>query len=161
MKGVKVIKDDTARIMRAFRTMTNKEVLVGVPMEENARDDGAFGNAQIGYINENGSEAAHIPPAPHLVPGVEEVKIRCADLIAKGAAAELDGQTGAVEKAYTQAGIVAVSSVKRKITSQAGFEGLSEYTMFKRAEAGFKGTKRLIWTGQYLNSITFVIRDSK
>ena len=153
-----MVRDDTAKISKILRTMTKEQVLIGVPMDENARDDGPFGNAQIGYINENGSEAAHIPPAPHLVPGVEAVKDRCADIIGKGAAAALDGDEGALDIAYKKAGQVAVSSVKSKIVSQDGFQDLSEYTLEKRAEAGFKGTKRLIWTGQYLNSITFVKR---
>jgi hypothetical protein len=158
VKGVKVVKDDTKKVMDTLRAMTIQQVYVGVPMDENSRDDDPIGNAQIGYINENGSEAAHIPPSPHLVPGVEKVQVRCADLVAAGAAKALSGDTGAMQKAYNQAGLVAQASVRQMITSQEGFQELSEYTLENRQKAGFQGTKRLIWTGQYRNSITYVIR---
>ncbi|MNO38279.1 hypothetical protein D3C76_283800 [compost metagenome] len=158
MKGVKVVVDRVDEVMKALRTMTAEEVLVGVPMDENARDDDPIGNAQIGFLNENGSEAANIPPAPHLVPGVEKVAERCADLIAKGAAAAMTGDFGALTKGYNQAGLVAQASVKNQIRSQEGFDPLSEVTLEQRQKSGFKGTKRLIHTGQYMNSITYVIR---
>lgn len=156
--GVSVTKDDTEKVLEALRSLTKKHVLIGVPAEKDSRSGDPIGNAFIGYINENGSEAARIPPTPHLVPGVNKVSAECADILAKGAAEALSGDTGAMEIAYNKAGIKAQSSVKRVITQQEGFKELSEATLEIRARAGFKGTKRLIWTMGYLNSITYVVR---
>lgn len=161
MKGVRVTVDNTKEIMKAIRMMTTENVLIGIPMEESAREgEGPINNATIGYIQENGSEAASIPPRPHLIPGVEDAAERCADLIAEGAAGVFDGSPYDLNKAYNKAGLVAVASVKNKIRSGEGFDPLSESTLENRARAGFKGTKPLIWTGQYLNSITYVIRKT-
>lgn len=159
MKGVKVKLDIVKNVLKSLKDLDNDRLLVGVPMDENARDDDPIGNAQIGYINEYGSEAANIPPAPHLEPGVDAIADKCADIIADGISSALSGKPDALKKAYNRAGLVAQASVRRHITSQDGFEDLSESTLEARERAGFKGTKRLIWTGQYRNSITYVIRS--
>ena len=157
--GLTTTVDKTKSVVDALRTLTTKHTLVGVPTDENHRDgESPFGNAQIGYVQENGSEAARIPPRPHLVPGVAAVSGRCADIMAKGAAATLSGDFGAFEKSLEKAGLVAQSSVKDTIRKGVGFKELSEWTISNRVDAGFKGTKPLIWTGQYLNSITYVVR---
>lgn len=158
--GMSVTKDNTKKVSDAIRSLTKKHTLVGIPMEKDARSgEGPMNNATIGYIQENGSEAARIPPRPHLVPGVAEVADRCANLMGEGAAETLGGNAGAFEKSLNKAGLVAVASVKNKIRQGEGFAPLSEWTIQNRVDAGFKGTKPLIWTGQYLNSITYVVRD--
>lgn len=157
MNGVTVTIDRVKEIMDALRTLTKEHVMVGVPMDEDHRDEGPFGNAQIGYVNENGSAAAGIPPRPHLEPGILAVSDKCAELMAKGAAGLLEGDDRAIEKGYNQAGMVAVSSVRKHITS--GLQELADGTIEARKRKGFAGTKPLIFTGQYRNSITYVIRD--
>ena len=151
--------DKTKSVIDSLRTLITEHTLVGIPMEENHRDgEDPITNAHIGYIQENGSEAARIPPRPHLVPGVEAVKDRCSKIMAKGAADTLSGDAGAFRTSLEKAGLVAQSSVKDFIRKGEGFKELSDWTIKNRVDAGFKGTKPLIWTGQYLNSITYVIR---
>jgi hypothetical protein len=93
-----------------------------------------------------------------LVPGVEEVQDKCADILADGLADALSGKVGATDKAYNKAGLVAQASVRRKITQGEGFEPLADSTIAARKRKGFAGTKPLIWTGQYRNSISYVLR---
>ena len=161
MKGVKVVVDKTSTIMKALRMMTQEAVYVGIPSEENAREDDPITNAVIGYINENGSEAAGVPPTPHLVPGVENVAEQCGDIIANAAADAMTGDFAALTKAYNKCGLIAQASVRRVITSQEGFDELAESTIESRKREGFKGTKRLLRSGQYRNSITYVIRKTE
>ncbi len=74
--GVTIRADNAQSILDALKSLTKKDVLVGIPAEDSDRDDVPFGNAGIGYINEYGSPAQNIPPRPHLVPGVKSVKTR-------------------------------------------------------------------------------------
>lgn len=158
--GVSTTVDNTKQVLDALRSLTTKHTLVGIPMERDARSgEGPMNNATIGYIQENGSEAARIPPRPHLVPGVAAVAERCADLMAKGASDTLSGNLAAFDVSLNRAGLVAVASVKNTIRAGEGFAPLSEWTIQNRVDVGFKGTKPLIWTGQYLNSITYVVRS--
>ena len=75
-----------------------------------------------------------------------------------GAAEMLDGGAAAIEKANNKAGLVAQAAIKNTLRSGEGFPPLADATLAARKRAGFTGTKPLIWTGQLLNSITYVIR---
>ena len=58
------------------------------------------------------------------------------------------------------AGLIAQNSVRRTLTT-AAYRPLSERTLAERRARGRTGTKPLIDTGQYRNSITYVVRDGK
>jgi len=160
--GMKVTKDRVAQVSKALREMTLNHVLIGVPSDKAARkageDHGPMDNPTIGYMNENGSAAANIPPRPHLIPGVEAVSERTSQILAKGAKEALEGNEGAVDKAMNSAGLVAQASVKNTLKAGAGWAPLADSTIAARKKRGFAGEKPLIWTGQYMNSITYVIR---
>lgn len=160
MKGVKVLTDKSADFLKAMRKLTASQLLVGIPAEEAARknDDTPMDNATLGFIHEYGSPAANIPARPVLIPGVEKVSQKCADIIATGAADALTGGVTALEKAFTKAGLLAQASVRATLTAGEGFEPLAESTLKAREAKGFKGTKPLIRTGQLRNSYTFVVR---
>lgn len=159
MNTVRVIQDKTAKLRDALRALQRDVVLVGIPADESSRnDDAPIGNASIGYIQENGSPVNNIPARPFLVPGVQSVADRCAELMAAGAAEMLDGGAAAIEKANNKAGLVAQAAVKNTLRAGEGFPPLADATLAARKRAGFTGTKPLIWTGQLLNSITYVIR---
>ena len=159
MNTVRVVQDKTAKLRDALRALQRDVVLVGIPAEDNNRNgDSPIGNAAIGYIQENGSPVNNIPPRPFLVPGVQSVADRCAELMAAGAAEMLDGGAAAIEKANNKAGLVAQAAVKNTLRAGEGFPPLAPSTLAARERAGFTGTKPLIWTGQLLNSVTYVIR---
>lgn len=177
--GVTVTKDNTKSLMDALTTLTRKQVYVGIPREENEREDEqTFGNAAIGYLNEKGSPAQGIPPRHHLIPGVLNAQSRITNIFATGGKAALAGDRNAAEAALIAAGQVAADSVRRVITS--GLEPpLADSTLAARVRNGTaaKGAakelklrasgkaatsdiaKPLIATGEYKNSITFVVRD--
>ena len=159
MNTVKVVQDKTAKLRDALRTLTRDIVLVGIPAaDDNRNGDSPIGNAAIGYIQENGSPVNNIPPRPFLVPGVQSVADRCAELMGAGAAEMLDGGAAAIEKANNKAGLTAQAAVKNTLRAGEGFPPLAPATLAARERAGFTGTKPLIRTAQLLNSITYVIR---
>lgn len=154
---VKITKDNTKNLLANIQALASKRVYVGIPGEKSNRS-GPINNAQIGYIAENGSPVNNIPARPHLVPGVRDAlpAIEKALKVSAKAAMKLPG---AADARLERAGMTAMMSVRKKIVSQEGFPALKEGTLKARARKGFKGTKALIETGQYLNAINYVVRD--
>lgn len=162
--SVKVVYDGLAKFKEGIKALNTTGVLVGIPKSNGERqpekgedDFDNMSNAAIGYIQEKGSDIAKIPPRPFLVPGVRAVKKEIAMEMEK-MAREAFNNPGAVYKRYNRMGIIAMNSVKRTLTKGDGYDKLSERTLAERKEAGFKGTKPLIRTGQLRNSITYVIQ---
>lgn len=185
--GVKVTGDSAESILAAIKEMAKKDVLVGIPEEDSDRDDVPFGNAAIGYINENGSPAQNIPARPHLVPGVKSVQDKTIPELRSAALAVLSGDIAGAEVALNRAGTIAADGVKRFITT-ADFAPLADSTIAARARRGRKGASKelerrdaggkidavneasgqmvsnenarpLIDTGKYRRAITHVVRD--
>lgn len=161
MKGVKVITDRTAQILKGISLIDSKEVLVGIPEDKAARKEGTVTNAQIGYIQDRGSPVNNIPPSPFLEPGVAKISDEASGILRQGVIDTLSGKPDAMDEALNKAGLIAQASIREVITSQEGFEPLSEATLAARKAKGFEGEKRLIRTGQLRNSINYVIRDKK
>lgn len=156
--SVTVLKDDSARILRAIQDMARKEVLVGIPADKTGRKDGEITNAALGFIHENGSAARNIPPRPFLLPGVKAASAKCAEVLKSYAQKAITG-AATIDQGLNAAGLIAQASVKKRIQSGEGFAPLKSSTLEARARKGAKGTKPLIRTGQLLNSITYVVRD--
>ncbi|WP_232317463.1 hypothetical protein [Ralstonia sp. NT80] len=169
--------DKLAQVLKTISALATKEVLVGVPQANDERkDDEPINNAAIGYIMETGSPVNNVPARPHLVPGIQDVQEEVADQLQKGAVAALSGSQSGVTKALNAAGMIGQRGVRAKITD-GPFTPLAESTLRARARRGRKGAakelasraagnepdnanaKPLIDTGQYRQSITYVVRD--
>lgn len=185
--GVTIRADNAQAILDALKSLTKKDVLVGIPSEDSERDDVPFGNAGIGYVNEYGSPAQNIPPRPHLIPGVKSVEEQTVPQLKAAAQAALEGNAAGAERALNRAGTLAANGVRRYMTI-TGFTPLADSTVEARARRGRKGAKAelarrsadgklnainpdsgqlisnenvrpLIDTGQYRRAITHVVRD--
>lgn len=160
--GVRVVLDKSKEFNSAMRLLRDEAVYIGVAEGENSRKEGGpIGNATIGYINENGSAAAHIPARPHLAKGVQDVQAKLAEELGAGAKALLNGRPDAVRTSYARAGLLGQQSVQRVITQQEGFAPLAESTIKarqNRKKAPRTGTKALIDKGEYRQSIKYHIR---
>ncbi|MFG1172157.1 hypothetical protein AAFN90_00825 [Erwiniaceae bacterium CAU 1747] len=156
--GVTVRTDNAQAIIDSLKALTRKDVLVGIPEAESAREDGEFGNAGIGYINENGSPAQNIPPRPHLKPGVASVQQQYLPHLKAAAQKALSGDQEGAIRSLEAAGTVAANGVKRYITV-TGFTPLADTTLAARQRRGRTGDKPLIDTGEYRRSITHIVRD--
>ncbi|HDL6510475.1 TPA: hypothetical protein PXI76_002798 [Yersinia enterocolitica] len=144
--GLKVRVDKANGILAAFKSIGNKDVLVGIPESTSNREpeDGekaTIGNAQIGYINEYGSPAQNIPARPHLQPGVQSVQDKTIAKLKQAAQAVFDGNSAAAEKALNQAGLIASDAVRRYMTI-TNLIPLADSTLAARARRGRKGAIR-------------------
>jgi hypothetical protein len=169
-------------VLKSITSLVQQEILVGVPDSTAGRkdDDQPISNAEIGYIQENGSPANNIPARPHLVPGVEGAQAKFTPQLEKGVQAALDGEMGQVASRLNAAGLIAQTAVRNKIDS-GPFVPLSPLTLLARMHRQGGGTvtgktlgelgafvgpvdqravrsKPLIDTGQYRNSITYVVK---
>lgn len=173
--GLTIKRDNMPQLLAATRALTENGVFVGIPQSGDAREDGKLGNADIGYLMENGIPERNVPARPHLVPGARDAQARITDLLRQGARLAMEGRTEAVMRALNAVGLTAQSSIRARI--RAGIPPpLADSTIRARARRGRKGAKRelarraaggaagttdvtpLIDTGQYIAAITYVIR---
>jgi len=151
-----------AAIIKALQVMDEKEVLVGIPQSADDRANETFGNAEIGMIAEFGSPAQNIPPWPHLIPGAESRLSEIQEILKESVKAAVKKKdSGEILKGLEKTGLIAQSGVKNYVVSQEGAPPLSEATIKKRQAKGATGTKRLIRTGEYVNSITYAVADKE
>ncbi len=160
--SIKITKDRVPDILKAVRALTKQDVFVGIPASAADRDDGGpVNNAQIGYLNETGSPSSNIPPRPHLVPGIKSVQDKIANQLKAAATLALEGARNDVMKQFGKAGLTAQAAVRKKITDGLT-PPLSDVTIQRRRNrsvAPRTGTKPLIDTSNYIQHITYVIRE--
>lgn len=156
--GLTIRSNNAAAVLASLKAIAAKDVLVGIPEDRSERDDVPFGNAGIGYINENGSPAQNIPARPHLVPGVRSVQDQTVPHLRAAAQAAMSGNDAAADLELNRAGALAANGVKRYMTITA-FTPLAERTIDARIARGRTGDKPLIDTGQYRRAITYVVRN--
>ena len=171
--------DKLAAVLKGLAALTKDKVYVGIPDGTTERGDddkaGPMNNATLGYIHEHGSPAANIPARPHLIPGIENAQDKISERFKKAGQAAMDGKKDKARQELEKAGLVAQNSVKNMI-ADGDLAPLAESTLRARARRGRKGAKAelesrasgnapdngnarpLIDTGQYRNSVTFVIR---
>lgn len=159
---MKVTSDFTKTFNNTIAKFKRDAVLVGIPEQDNSREDGDIGNAAILAINHFGSESAHIPPRPVLTIGIKNAQDDIADQFEICAKESLTKGPSALETYYNRIGTIAANSCKRVINDQDGLKPPSPATLRARqylTKAGFKGTKALLVTGQLRNAITYVVNS--
>lgn len=155
-------KSNTAQFRKALEVLLKKEVLVGIPASNAARDPEpgettAATNALIGYIMEYGSPAQNIPARPFLHPGIANAKDDISAHMKKAAQFALSGKNDKIEQELEKVGLIAQVSVQKKIT-EGPFEPLKPSTLAARRARGRTGTTPLLDTGQLRRAISYVIR---
>jgi len=166
--------DKMGGFLSAIDVLAGTRVMVGVPADNDERDDGEITNAEIGWLMENGIPEQNVPARPHMVPGVKRAKSKISDYMKQAGRLAMEGKTDSVVKALHAAGTTAVSSIKQVIRegippplADSTIRGRSrgrkgaQKELARRAAGKAPGVdlvKPLINTGQYLNSITHVLR---
>ena len=92
--SIKQVTDNAAAIRRAVAALTEQDVYIGVPGDNNARQDGGPTNAEIAYWQETGVPSRNVPARPALLPGIEDIRGEAAGLLEKAAKKALAGQEG-------------------------------------------------------------------
>lgn len=151
------IEDFTKAFMNSVAALRQSETLVGIPEEENKREDEGIGNAALLFINNFGSPANNIPARPVMEIGIRNAQDDIANEMKRAAIAGLSKGGKAVTQYFERVGIIASNSVKRAINEQIDIESPADSTLKNRESKGFKGTKALLVTGQLRNAITYVV----
>lgn len=161
-----VTSDFTKEFNQAVKRFQKDAVLVGIPSDENSRDEAGqpIGNAALLAINVFGSPKNNIPPRDVMKSGIKNAQADIAVQFKKAAQEALSKGVGALDTYYNRAGIIASNSIKRAINDQdwppaADNGGPADSTLAARQSRGFKGTKSLVVTGQMRNAITYVVRS--
>lgn len=176
---------DRLRELKAqINELASKDVLVGFPEDTSKREDDptAITNAVLAYVHDNGAPEQNIPARPFMYPGMNAAADAIGNVLVKAARNLLkpgrrDDET---DRYLTQAGIVAVTSIKKTITAgipppladatlrdrlrrHKGRQG-EKLELTSRALGNAPSTeyaKPLIDTGQLYRAVTFVIRARK
>lgn len=177
--GVRKVVDNTDSLLDALMALPKQEVLVGIPADKAPRThepgEPEMNNAEIAYVQNFGSPALNIPAREFMAPGIRNVKDQITKRMKAAGAAALEGKKQAMAQQLNAAGMIASSSIKKKI-SEGPFQPLSDMTLRARARRGRKGAKEelarradglppssegakpLIDTAQMQKSITYVVR---
>lgn len=166
--------DEVSAMVNDLLALTKKQVLVGVPEENDPRETGdGIGNASLAYIHDNGSPLANIPARPFMKPGIAKAQDRINDQLFAAAKAQMNDQPEEVDIRLNRAGLIAQSSIKGVINQGEGFEPLKRATKLarlRRRKAASKWDKNkreevmdsmtpLRDTGALLNSIMYVVEE--
>ena len=160
---LKVTSDFTKQFNNIIKSFKDEQVLVGIPREETERkpdpdEPSPITNAELLFINENGSPINNIPARPVMKIGLANARDAIAEQFKLCAQNILSKGPSAIEIYFNRAGFIASSSIKKAINEQDGIEHISFATALARLRKGFKGDKALIVTGQMRNAITHVVR---
>lgn len=156
--AAKLVKNNLEKLRKSLGALMVEDVLVGIPQQDDQRtDDSPINNATIGYIMDHGAPEANIPAREWLRPGISNAKPRIIKQLEEGARRALSSETKSVAEALERAGLTAQNAVRAYINSGIG-EALAEVTLAARRRRGRTGTKQLVDTGQFRNSVTYVLR---
>ena len=136
--SVKIVRDNTADLVRDIEHLTSLEVVVGVTGTTNPRSDGQFGNASIAYIAEFGSPIANIPMRPIFGPGLANVQKSIINLLRSAGVAAAEGKKIEMHAALEACGLMAQQSIQQVITD-GNFTPLAIGTIRARASSSKSG----------------------
>jgi hypothetical protein len=177
MKSTLKVTDNFQALATALRELTSRKLMVGIPSDADpdkfdvqgneqrqpyqpGEPKPEFNNAAIGYIAEHGSPINNIPARPWLAPGFEGARDQVEAYMQAAAKSALEGDLAAVDQNLHKAGIVATNSIRMKIRS-GPFVPLRPRTLAARRSRGHQGTRPLIETSAFLQSIGYVIRKTR
>lgn len=159
--GVHVVLDKVAETIDGIQRLTSTRVMVGVPGDKTDRDDASpVTNADLAYIEENGSPEANIPQRKFMYPGLEAAQDKLTDKLEQVGNAALDGRPDAVDRGFNQVGLIGQSAIRKKITD-GPFVPLKPSTLAARRARGRTGMKPLIDKGELRAAINYVIRKAE
>jgi len=176
---IQVLNDNAEEVCEAMKRLPGYRILVGIPSTAAGRKEpGAPSNAVIGYVHEFGEPRRNIPARAFLVPGIVNVTDKIAYGLRRAGELALNNDCAGIIKQLHATGMVAVSSVKRKLTT-GPFVPLAPATVaarLRKTKRGrlilgnlrSKGTdlgkwgadnlKPLLDTRQMSNAVTYIVQ---
>jgi hypothetical protein len=153
---LKTTKDNTRQLYQALTRIARSKVYVGIPVENNPRDDGEdIGNAALLFIHSHGSPARHIPKRAVIEPAVEANRELISKPLGDGAKALLDGDPAKARAALEAAGQLAENAAKRWFfDSRNNWKDNAQSTIDRKGSA-----QPLIADGEMRGAITYFIDE--
>lgn len=159
--GASQTKDRSQIVIQALHDLVKKEVLVGIPSDHAARDDGdVMNNAARLYVHEFGEPAANIPERPTVMPGIAKAQKDINDQMKVAARDAMKGNLQGVDVALNSAGIIAADSIKDMINSNVP-PPLAERTLADRRARGVTRENTLVDEAEMRNAVTYIVRNKK
>ena len=153
--------DKVGKILKGMDSLGRQYVLVGVPAAKGPRQDGEpINNATIAYLMEFGVPEMNIPARPTIIPGVRACQAKVAAYLKVAGLAAVSADQARVDRALNAAGLTAQASIRNEFLNNQ-FPPLAASTIAARLRRGRTGTRPLIDTAQFRNSINYVIRKNK
>jgi hypothetical protein len=153
---LKTTKDNTRQLYQALTRIARSKVYVGIPVENNPRDDDSeIGNAALLFIHAHGSPARSIPQRQVIEPAVEANRELITKPLGDGARALLDGDPSKARAALEAAGQLAANASIRWFTDPRNNWAPNAPSTIRR-----KGSDRpLINEGEMRGAITYFIDE--
>jgi hypothetical protein len=147
-KGIDQIKADMQKLMQT-------DVYVGIPQEKASRPGEPVNNAELAYIQTNGSELQNIPARPIIEPIIEKNKDLIGEYMKQAGKLILTGDTAQGMNKLEEIGLRISTKIKDNFMDPNN--GWAEN---KASTIKAKGSDRpLIDTASMLNSITYIVGD--
>ena len=162
--NVREVYSNVSQLGAAMRELTSQDVYIGVPEEKaerNEEDGNGITSAYLSYIHEHGVPEQNIPEAPHLMPGIADIKPEAIKILESCAKAALEGKKGAVTRGLNRIGLLGQNAVRARFVNN-NWAPLAARTLARkignktRLERG--RVNRLLLTGQLQKAHTYVIR---
>lgn len=157
-------------IAKGLKDVARTRVMVGFPEDTATRQSDAGGkpaeasNALLAYVHDKGSPAQNIPARPFLESGVKAAMDQIQTRLRDAGIAALEGRTGAVTGNFHAVGLLAVNSVRERITD-GDFVPLKEATLAAKVTPTKRrrdyGEHPLVVTGQLRAATTYVLRTAE
>jgi hypothetical protein len=153
--------DNLKKMLASLHRLEKQSVLIGIPGADFGRKpdpgEAPITNAEIGYKMEFGSPAEKIPPRPTLIPGITAELPKLEKRLRSAASAAVVGDDKEIDRQLEAVGIEGQIAVKKMINSNVPPK-LSDTTIAKRLAKGRTGTRTLVDTAQFRESVTYIRR---
>ena len=124
--------DQISKKINDIVSLSGKKVSVGVPADNNSREDGAIGNAALAAIHNNGSPLQNIPARPFMDLGIKKTQDQINDLFLAAAKAQLNDDPALCISKLDKAGQIARDEMKNILTTSEGLAPLTRETLLRR-----------------------------
>lgn len=156
--------DNWNSLIRAMNFIRNTEVYVGIPDEQNKREEESaeeITNAELLYIHTNGSPVNNIPARPVIEPAIRKDSDRLENMMKKAAELAFDNKEEEAINQLKKTGMRA-QNVSRAwfVNQENGWPPNSDSTIAKKSKGKPKGyvPRPLIDTGQLRKAITYFVK---
>lgn len=137
-----------------IRQVTEREILVGIPMQKTMRTGDVINNASLLFIHTNGSPLRGIPARPVIEPALEYNRDRIVEQLRRMVLAAANGEDANVKRYQQRVGLAGQNAAREWFTNPA-----NHWPPNSPRTIAMKGSsKPLIDTGNLRKSIIYVIR---